>query len=201
MLVPGKGRAEEPAVKQRMLVLAQPLYGYVGSVAGSVEYAVGPYVALAGTVQATLYLDDNQQASGAGPGFSTNRWGVGVDPGVHLYLAGRAPEGLWVGPHVELSVLHHQTESDVSTLDGGLVPVTLSSRTLQYGGSMRVGYTAILSPGLTVQTGLGLALLHSRSTAFTPRYPWGAMGLSGSSAEQLTWSLSPRMTLGVGWAL
>src|SRR5688572_22667539 len=101
MLVPGKGRAEEPAVKQRMLVLAQPFYGYVGSVAGSVEHAVGPYAALAGTVQATLYLDDHQQASGAGPEFSTSRWGVGVDPGVHLYLAGRAPEGLWVGPHVE----------------------------------------------------------------------------------------------------
>jgi hypothetical protein len=201
MLVPGQGRAEEPAVKQRMVVLAQPLYGYVGSVAGSVEYAVGPYVALEGAVQATLYLDDHYQANGLGAEFSTHRWGVGVDPGVHFYLAGRAPEGLWVGPHVEFSVLRHQTETDVSTPDGGFVPVSLGSRTLEYGGSMRVGYTAILSPGLTVQTGLGLAVLHGRSTAFGPSYPSGVMGLSGPLAEQRTWSLSPRMTLGVGWAL
>jgi hypothetical protein len=201
VLMPGMGQAEEPAVERRMVVLAQPIYGDVGSVAASVEYAVGTHVAVAGAVQASVYLDDNQY-SVSGAGFSTSRWGVGVDPGVHFYLAGHAPEGLWVGPHVELSVLHHTTRSDVSTPDGGFSPVDSGWRTLQYGASARVGYTAILSPGLAVQVGLGLAGHHSRSTPFIPNspLPWGE-GWEVIVSSQRTWSLSPRMTLGVGWAL
>jgi hypothetical protein len=148
-----------------------------------------------------VYLDDTTYA-GSDAGYSTSRWGVGVDPGVHFYLAGRAPEGLWVGPHVELSVLHHTKRQDVSTLGGGggFVPVDLGWRTLQYGASARVGYTAILSPGLAVQAGLGLSVLGSRTASFSVSSPSGDV-LGSALPGQRSWSLSPRMTLGVGWAL
>ncbi|MBN1207296.1 MAG: DUF3575 domain-containing protein [Myxococcaceae bacterium] len=198
MVAPGTGRADEPKEERRTLVLAQPVYGSTGSVAASVEHAVGTHLALQGTVQASVYLDDSQYAEFETE-FSTNRWSVGVDPGVHFYVAGRAPEGFWVGPHVELSVLHHTTVTDVSAPEGGFVPLESGWRTLQYGGSVRAGYTAILAPGLSVQVGLGLAVLGGRNTHFRARTLSGGLQ-SGALPDQRTLSLSPRMTLGVGWA-
>ena len=47
-----------------------------------------------------------------------------------------------------------------------LVTVESRSRTVQYGGSVRLGYTAVLSPGLTLQVGAGLTALTSRNTNF-----------------------------------
>lgn len=201
-LLPGTVRAEEAVVERRTLLMLQPIYGSAGTVAASVEHALSSHVTLAGTVQATLYLDNNDNVNTTGGDFTTNRWGVGIDPGVHFYLTGHAPEGFWVGPHVEVSVLHHTTRVMVTPLgpgSGEAVPVESGWRTLQYGGSLRAGYTAIVSPGLSVQVGLGLEVLGSRTTPIQGENPAGVP--TGSLSEQRTVSFAPGMTLGVGWAL
>lgn len=200
-LLPLTGRSEEAPERPRTLVLAQPLYGYLGQVAASVEHAVGSHVALAGAVQGVLYVDDNAYG-GVSTGFSTQRWGVGVDPGVHFFLAGRAPEGLWVGPHAELSVLHHRSEHDLVVYGGSgeRVRVSQGSRTLQYGASARVGYNAILSPGLSVQVSAGLWALQGQYTSFTTERPDG-IPVGEAAGPTRSWSVGPRMTLGVGWGL
>ncbi|WP_158501593.1 DUF3575 domain-containing protein [Vitiosangium sp. GDMCC 1.1324] len=202
-LVPLTGRAEEPqvesAAERRTVVMAQPmLYGGTGLLGAGVEHAVGTHVAISGSVQGTVYFDENRYGGPEEPGFSTRRWGVGVDPGLHVYLAGRAPEGFWVGPHLEMSVTHHVTVNQVLGLGEfyQYQTVEMGWRTLQYGGSVRAGYTAILSPGLTVQVGAGLAALSTTDTPFGPS--------SGAQASfvlvRRTWALVPRMTVGLGWA-
>jgi hypothetical protein len=69
----------------------------------------------------------------------------------------------------------------------------------------RVGYTAIVSPGLTVQVGAGLAVQGSRNSVFTPKVttpgdvPLGGLGLVGLPSR--SGSVAPRMTVALGWAL
>ncbi|KFA91665.1 hypothetical protein Q664_20600 [Archangium violaceum Cb vi76] len=202
------GEAQEA---RRTLVMALPgtpvssIWGLVGQLGAGVEHAVSPHVALVGSVQVSASLQGTDSFYRDGSGSSGQTWGVGVDPGVHFYLTGRAPEGLWVGPHLELGTYHWTTRNEYLMPEpnsGGveLVTVESRSRTVQYGGSARVGYTAILAPGLTFQVGAGLSALSSRSTLFgTPSA--GSGGPANASMNNIrNWSLSPRMTLGVGWA-
>ncbi|OJT21334.1 hypothetical protein BO221_26275 [Archangium sp. Cb G35] len=197
------GEAQEA---RRTLVMALPgtpvssIWGLVGQLGAGVEHAVSPHVALVGSVQVSGSLQGTDSLYTGGSGSSGQTWGVGVDPGVHFYLTGRAPEGFWVGPHLELGTYHWTTRTEYLTGLGSsgevaLVTVDSRSRTVQYGGSVRVGYTAILAPGLTFQVGAGLSALSSLNTIF------GEPSTVSSSMNNIrNWSLSPRMTLGVGWA-
>ncbi|MCY1073061.1 hypothetical protein [Archangium lansingense] len=229
-LVPMTGSAqaqeelEEVQEARRTLLMAMPgtpvssIWGLVGQLGIGVEHAVGSYVALVGSVQVSGALQGTESLLPGGSGSSGQTWGVGVDPGVHFYLTGRAPEGLWVGPHLELATYHWTVQNeylmgrpDVPLSEGDLVTVETRSRTVQYGGSVRVGYTAILAPGLTFQVGAGLTALSSRNTNFgTPRVEGGGAATDVEGQQLLgsgfgpnnirNWSVSPRMTLGVGWA-
>jgi hypothetical protein len=177
-----------------------------------VEHAVGSHVTLVGTVQASAAVFATEYSTAPGAGYRSGTWGVGVEPGVHFFLTGRAPEGFWVGPHLELS-----TERQLSRIESAYVQETsqpvvfeAGSRRVSYGGSVRLGYTAIVSPGLTVQVGVGLAAFDERTTTFSPRQvspdpegPYGHVGgvLLGSSGATRNWSVAPRMTVALGWAL
>ncbi len=207
VLVPTTGRAGEPEAlpeARRTLVLALPLSGLAGQVGASVEHAVGSHVALVGEVEGAVSSMSTEIVSTEGAGTSNQNWGVGVAPGVHFYLSGRAPEGFWVGPHVELSMRRDSNMSRFPGLpDGTLVTYEGNSRTVYYGGSARLGYTAIVAPGLTVQVGVGVAALASRYTPFTarttPELPGGG-GVVGFPGRSQGWSVAPRMTVGLGWA-
>lgn len=184
-LSPAQVRAEGAGPSRRTLVLAQP----VNQLGVGVEHAVGSHVSLAASVFGEGYLEGTR-ADGVNAGASSRRWRVGVDPGVHVYLAGRAPEGLWVGPHLEASASRHTHSGRIVTPEGEQ-DARGRSDSLFYGGSVRVGYTAILSPGLALQVGLGVAALGGRTT--------GSVGAT-TLAPRSTWSVEPRMSLGVGWA-
>ncbi|WP_375769610.1 autotransporter outer membrane beta-barrel domain-containing protein [Archangium gephyra] len=211
-LVPMTGSAQEPEqleetqAVRRTLVLAQPSIGlFVPSaqLGVGVEHAVGSHVALSATVQLSASYSHSEPdfPGSTGLGSSLQMWGVGVEPGVHFYFAGRAPEGFWVGPHAELSTYHQTTTGQSFTLpEGQPVSYEFRSRTVYYGGSVRVGYTAILSPGLTLQVGAGLAATGSRSTAFSPPDLGGGLGGLGGLSNSRSWGVSPRMTAAVGWA-
>lgn len=211
-LVPGTGRAgenekpEAAAEARRTLVLAQPLSAFAGQVVVGAEHAVGSHVTLAGDVAATVlrYGSDYDEPKGAT--FSTRTWGVGVEPGVHYYFTGHAPEGLWVGAHLQVAMQRQSLRDKYIMVPGREELLTLEggSRTVNYGGSVRVGYTAILSPGLTVQVGASLVAQSSRTTPFSarlleePETPIWGLGFSGF--ETRNWSVAPRMTVGLGWA-
>jgi hypothetical protein len=228
-LVPMTGRAQEAETLEeveearRTLVMAMPgtpvssLWGLVGQLGVGVEHAVGSHVALVGAVNVSAALQGTDSFYPGGTGSSGQTWGVGVEPGVHFYLSGRAPEGFWVGPHLELGTYHWATRNEYLELgpvpspdEPNLVTVETRSRTVHYGGSLRVGYTAILAPGLTLQVGAGLTALSSRNTNFgTPEVVRGVaaadvesqqLGGLGGLRTVRNWSVAPRMTLGVGWA-
>jgi hypothetical protein len=198
-LVPATSRADEVPEARRTVVMAQPLYGLSGQFGASVERAVSEHVALAATVEGTLVLDEGAVFGGWRQ--SLRRLGAGLEPGVHFYLTGRAPEGFWVGPHLEASVFQHRSVSKGAPSEGAPgTTLTSAWRTFEYGGSVRAGYTAILSPGLSVQVGLGLVALarNMKSTSNSVRLPDGTPTTSESNDDG--WWVGPRMSLGVGWA-
>ncbi len=207
-LVPMTGRAQETEKREetekvwRTLVLAQPSLGAfvpAAQLGVGVEHAVGSHVSLLAAVQLSGLLTYNEPSVPGSRGSSTQVWGVGVEPGVHFYFAGRAPEGFWVGPHLELSTQHQSIRSEtLSFPDGELMTFDWRSRTVSYGGSLRLGYTAILSPGLTFQVGAGLAAVNNRSTPFGEQGMGG--GLGGLVGNGRGWSVAPRMTVALGWA-
>ena len=212
---------EEAQEARRTLVMAMPgtpatsVLGMVGQLGVGVEHAVGSHVALVGSVHLSGALQGSESYFAGGSGTIAQSWGVGVEPGVHFYLSGRAPEGLWVGPHLELSTYHWAYRSDYlqgpSPDEGPLVTVESRARTVQYGGSVRLGYTAILAQGFTLQVSAGLTANSSRDTTFgTPAVLGGVsaaevegqqvLGGLGGLSDSRHWSVAPRMTIGVGWA-
>ncbi len=227
-LVPMTGSAqetealEEAPEARRTLVMAMPgtpttsVLGWVGQLGVGVEHAVGSHVALVGAVHLSGALQGSDSYFPGGSGSTAQSWGVGVEPGVHFYLSGRAPEGLWVGPHLELSTYHWSSRSEyllgpISSPDEGqVVTVESRARTVQYGGNVRLGYTAILAPGLTLQVSAGLTALASRNTTFGQPVVLGGVAAAEVESQQLVgglglrdsrhWSVAPRMTIGVGWA-
>jgi hypothetical protein len=210
-LVPMTGRAEESQETpeaRRTLLLALPLSGLAGQVGASVEHAVGSHVTLVGEAQASASSNGTDFTQLQGTGSSMQSLGFGVAPGAHFYFTGRAPEGFWVGPHLELSTRRDWMRNQFPSLpEGALVTTESSARTVYYGASARLGYTAIVAPGLTVQVGVGVAALASRFTPFTskvtPELPpgsGGTGGLLGSLGPSRGWFVAPRMTVGLGWA-
>ncbi|WNG42999.1 hypothetical protein F0U60_01980 [Archangium minus] len=211
-LVPMTSRAQEAVEledakgERRTLVMALPMSGLSEQVGVGVEQAIGSHVALAGAAKAWGSSSvGNETYLPSGLDLSSHNWGVGVDAGVHFYVTGHAPEGFWVGPHVEMSMSRHSAENllfpmwEVPDKDDVYV---LSSRTVEYGGSARVGYTAIVGPGLTVQVGVGLAALTSRTANFRLKNEGSLGGLAGGLGlpSLRSWSVAPRMTVGLGWA-
>ncbi|QRN97999.1 DUF3575 domain-containing protein [Archangium violaceum] len=195
--MPSESRAEQAEQERRTVVLAQPLNALSGQLGASVEHALSKHVALTARLQLSATVD--RDAFNSTWNITTRRFGVGLEPGVHFYLSGRAPEGFWVGPHLEASVYQHNSVDDVVTPEG---PRTVRSRmrTLSYGGSAWAGYTAILAPGLTAQVGVGLAALFNAEDILSDSTLTGhsTSGLGGFPPNG--WWLGPRMSVGLGWA-
>jgi len=187
--------AEPGSETRHTVLLVQPLRLGTGTLGLGVEQAVGERVALSGSLYGTLFVDSFRLAPGLDPS-TTQRVGVDVDPGVHVYLTGRAPEGLWVGPHLEASWERTTTQGFWTDFETRR-PIELRSTTLYYGASARVGYTAILAPGLSAQVGLGLTALRIHAVTRNPTQ-------DGTETVEVTtnrpWSVAPRLMVGVGWA-
>jgi hypothetical protein len=178
---PMVGQAEEVPVAppRHTVVLARP--GVLGEVGASVEYAVSGHVALAGGVMGQWLTQEQRSEAG---GSSFQRLGLSVDPGVHVYFAGRAPEGFWVGAHAEGWWVHSSNRTWLAEGGPG-AGQEASSSSRSYGASVRGGYTLVLAPGFAAQVGLGFSALASSP---------GLLGVGRA------WSVSPRVSLGVGWA-
>ncbi|ATB30131.1 DUF3575 domain-containing protein [Melittangium boletus] len=169
------------------VVLAHP--GLTGQLGAGVEHAVGERVTLAATVTVMANFND-LRSDALGTGFSSTQWGLGLDPGVHFFLTGRAPEGLWVGPHLEVFGDYVTSRNDTVYPEASQ-SVESGWRSLTYGASARLGYTVILAPGLTAQLAVGITGHRNHTLASTP---------SADEGYLRSWSVAPRTTLAVGWA-
>lgn len=121
--------------------------------------------------------------------FTRNRddeWGnssllaTAIEPGFRYYLRGSVTDGLWVGPHLELS---------------GRWRGFPLSRNLQMGAGIAalVGYSMDVYQGLTWQTGVGL------SASYSSNVKWITSSDREIAIHEHIWSFADRATLAVGW--
>ncbi len=123
----------------------------------------------------------------------TSSFTLGAVPSLRYYLAGTALEGLWVGSQLELLHQGYNTRLSESSRDG------VRNRAWSVGVAALVGYSLVVSPGLTVQGGVGLGANYARGE-MTVR----STTLPGEESElnirTWSWGASERATLAVGWA-
>lgn len=124
---------------------------------------------------------------------ATSSFTLGVAPGLRFYLTGTAPEGPWVGSHVEL------LRQGYSTRFGDSAEAATRNRAWSAGVSTLVGYSMVVSRGLTVQAGVGLAASYAtgQMTVRNTTLPSGESEVL--TFDQRSWGVSERASLAVGW--
>jgi hypothetical protein len=130
---------------------------------------------------------------------------VGVEPGFRYFLTGSAPRGLWVGPSLELRRMWGSAKVFGLAEDG--FDLELGRRSWSLGAAALVGYSMVLTEGLTVQAGLGFGA--TRSWERNDRYGV-VLGVQSTQAAQqpprieearsTSWSVGERISLAVGWS-
>lgn len=121
---------------------------------------------------------------------------AGVEPGIRYYLTGSALDGLWLGPHLEFSYQRVTT----STPPG---PTVTTDKTWGWGagGAVLLGYSMVVTRGLTLQAGVGLGVTYSSSHLdLVGSSLNGGPGGPSSSFNSHSWTLAQRSTLAVGWS-
>jgi hypothetical protein len=115
----------------------------------------------------------------------------GVEPGLRYYLTGTVLDGLWVGSHLELS-RHWINNENEGTLEN-------QDRQWNAGVAALVGYSMVVTRGLTVQAGLGLGASYTsgQATMLDLTMPDDLRHQKFGSSY---WGVSHRATLSVGWA-
>ena len=88
-----------------------------------------------------------------------------VASGVHYYLTGDAPSGLWIGPKGRVGYQWGQGSFRSTAADGSQMNQGFSSRSLSLGAFGEIGYTYVLHPGLTLQLSAGADVQATRSNS------------------------------------
>ncbi|MCP3063059.1 DUF3575 domain-containing protein [Myxococcus sp. K38C18041901] len=120
---------------------------------------------------------------------------LGVVPRARFFLSGAAPEGLWVSPQVE--AIHQWRKYAQFVVEEQRSESRI--RSLQFGGAVLVGYTAILGQGLAVQAGVGVGARHS-SDRYESRQPVLPNGEENTSTKGRSWTFDERLQVSLGWA-
>lgn len=182
--------------------------GMGGALGLEAERAVGERISVRLGVRAGASLS-SQESAGRGSEFQNFQ--LAATPGVRFFLTGRAPEGLWAGPNLELSRGWMNSKYDTLSSDGSTGTLSLDSTSWGVGAELMLGYTLVLSRGLTVQAGVGFGGGWSRASPAGLLLPIGATVPSSSTralqvqvpAEETyveSWSFRERVSLAVGWA-
>ncbi len=198
------GSSELP-VRRLNSLTAQPLPWILGIYSGAYERALSERVSFAVGFNAAVLTVIQQQGDHA---TSTLVTGGGIQPGVHYYLAGRAPAGLWLGLKAELGHLSLRTTSEADAI-GGKTRVSTVLGGFTYGGHAMVGYTHVFETGFTLLGGVGLGgtgFSFSSSSETTSTGTGG--GTTGGTSTPTTTSSTPtfltasfgRVALGAGWS-
>jgi len=186
-----KEASPEAEARQTFVGLAPIPLGR-GLVAIDAEHAVGPRLSLRTGIRIGAGVSKSQAAAGDGGNATLN---LSVEPGLRYYVTGTALDGLWIGPHLELAYGLFDNENVQGT-------DTFKShgRNWSAGVGALVGYSMVVSRGLTVQAGVGLgaAYMWDRSTMQGLELPSGQPTETEFSSRR--WGVSERATLAVGWS-
>ncbi|NOK12485.1 hypothetical protein [Corallococcus exercitus] len=123
---------------------------------------------------------------------------VGLAPSVRFYLTGRAPQGLWLSPRLEVSAGRSSNAPVGNFLDDSLAKDSTTD-VWSVGGAATLGYSVVLEPGFTVQGGVALGTRRD-AVAFDALVMDSIEGLKVERVHRSTWLLTQRIVLNVGWA-
>ncbi len=125
-------------------------------------------------------------------------WGVNAEPGLHFFLSGTAPEGLWVGPHLGLGM----TRTNFESLAGEQQVSVSDGRNVTLYGDVLVGYTRVLVKGVTLQAAVGVRGSRNSSTTWNRvRNADGELVLVSDSPYRANqWHAQPAGRLSLGWS-
>ncbi|KFE66060.1 DUF3575 domain-containing protein [Hyalangium minutum] len=185
--------------ERRTFVGLVPISLGSGLVAIDGEHAVGKRLSIRTGLRVGTAFVRTQGAAG-NPVGSTSNASVGLEPGIRYYVTGTALDGMWIGPHLELSYAQFNTSSVLSSLGSpGTVDVEASGQNWRAGAAALVGYSMVVARGLTVQAGVGLggAYTSERTTmedTLNPEQPTAVVFRSKR------WEFAERATLAVGWS-
>ena len=187
------GAAELPA--RNTVVWFQPQVLRARMLGVGVERAVGERVALAASVRGAGGLFAWPSWSNHEPRLYSRHWGVAGEVGLHVHATGRALEGFWVGPHLEVST--ERISGDTLSFGPlGNRRGEASLRSHSVGGGARAGYTTVLAAGLSARVGLGLTARRGVSSSVNFTLP----DEQPDESTSVAWSIAPQLTLGLGWA-
>ncbi|MFT3710838.1 MAG: hypothetical protein QM817_24705 [Archangium sp.] len=149
--------ADPPPAPKQWTITVDPLTELLGFVHVQVERAFSDKYSL--YLAPSLKLFDSPLGIGTGP-FR----GYGLEAGVRGFITGTAPEGMWIMLRAVLAAV---------TSANGVEPGGY--------GSVLVGYTAILGPGLVLSGGLGISYF-----AYGP--PFGIHGFLPAAHTNIGWA-------------
>ncbi|QAT88812.1 hypothetical protein EJ065_7287 [Corallococcus coralloides] len=140
----------------------------------------------------------DEEESGGLEGYNRTFYQFGLAPSARFYLTGRAPQGLWLSPRLEVAV-GRSTNGTVGSLLGSPEPEDTHADNWSVGGMAVLGYTVVVDPGFTVQGGVGVGA-HRGALAYDTVRLGGGGGTERVRIHQSSWNLTQRILLNLGWA-
>jgi hypothetical protein len=130
-------------------------------------------------------------------GTNTTQWELGLSPALRFYLTGKAPQGLWLSPRLEVGYGRYASQYVNAPPEDPRYRDTHSNG-WSVGALAVLGYSVVLDAGFTVQGGLGVGV--SRSSRTYDLFMLGAQGQEQVRAKSSAWNLTERLAVNVGWA-
>lgn len=190
-----------PVERRNVVTVAVPLQGFGSRVELEGERVLGERfsvgLGLFASFDHTRFRLEEPRPNGS-EGTNRTQYELGLTPGVRFYLTGRAPQGLWLSPRLEVSLGRASNGMLSSTLNGPLLP-DLHYSLWSVSGMAVLGYSVVVEPGFTVQAGVGVGARRD-ATAYDQGTWDPDGGLSVEQVHNTTWSFSQRLLLNLGWA-
>ncbi|NNB85050.1 hypothetical protein [Corallococcus exiguus] len=143
-----------------------------------------------------LRLEEADRSGYEGYNYTGSQFGLA--PSVRFYLTGRAPQGLWLSPRLEVSAGRSSNVPVGDFLDDSLAKDS-GSDVWSLGGAATLGYSVVLESGFTVQGGVALGGRRD-AIGYDALVMDSVEGLKVERIHESKWLLTQRILLNVGWA-
>ncbi|MBN9681861.1 MULTISPECIES: autotransporter outer membrane beta-barrel domain-containing protein [unclassified Corallococcus] len=189
-----------PVERRNVVTVSIPLQS-LGQVSLEGERVLGERFSVGLGVSATFSHDRTrfeEEALTGREGYNRTFYQFGLAPSARFYLTGRAPEGLWLSPRLEVGV-GRSSNWTLGALSGTPEPEEQHTDNWSLGGMAVLGYTVVVDPGFTVQGGVGLGARRDVLAYDTLRLGEGGM-TEWVPVHQSSWNLTQRIVVNLGWA-
>lgn len=193
-----------PVERRNVVSVSLPIQSLSDQVSLEGERVLGERFSVGLGVFASFTHDRSRRdanETGVNTDFDATSYRFGLAPGVRFYLTGRAPQGLWLSPRLEVAV-GGNSYAPVEELQGGVGASLLdnNSDTWSLGGSATLGYSVVLEPGFTVQGGVALGARRDASAYDVTRLGPIVDGSNVDRVHYSVWHLTQRIVVNLGWA-